>query len=122
MRPKIKLLHLFVPYTCPLMSFFSNNVIGKDEDEKPSASPLVNPDLKVVEEVFEDWDTAGHFIYWISLNQHSYWIIFFVECYKGKVSLTNYRIEVFVLSMGIGAIAALLSFIILRLLRHWKQR
>ncbi len=41
---------------------------------------------------------------------------------KGKVSLTNYRIEVFVLSLGIGAIAALLSFIILRLLRHWKQR
>ena len=41
---------------------------------------------------------------------------------KDKVSLNSYRIEVFVLSLGIGAIAALLSFIILRLLRHWKQR
>lgn len=31
----------------------SNNVIGKDENEKPLGSPLVNPDLKIVEEVFE---------------------------------------------------------------------
>jgi ParB family transcriptional regulator, chromosome partitioning protein len=31
----------------------SNNVIGKDENDKQSDSPLVNPDLKIVEEVFE---------------------------------------------------------------------
>ena len=31
----------------------SNNVIGKDGDDKESDSPLVNPDLKTVESVFE---------------------------------------------------------------------
>ncbi|MHC5914702.1 MAG: ParB/RepB/Spo0J family partition protein [Nostoc sp.] len=31
----------------------SNNVIGKDADDKESDSPLVNPDLKTVESVFE---------------------------------------------------------------------
>lgn len=31
----------------------SNNVIGKDEDHEQQGSPLVNPDLRVVEEVFE---------------------------------------------------------------------
>ena len=31
----------------------SNNVIGNDEPDKQSASPQVNPDLKIVEEVFE---------------------------------------------------------------------
>lgn len=30
-----------------------NNVIVKDSDDKQSASPLVNPDLKIVEEVFD---------------------------------------------------------------------
>ncbi|MHC5861384.1 ParB/RepB/Spo0J family partition protein [Nostoc sp.] len=31
----------------------SNNVIGKDENDKQSDSPLVNPDLKIVEYVFD---------------------------------------------------------------------
>ncbi|MBG1260844.1 ParB/RepB/Spo0J family partition protein [Nostoc commune] len=31
----------------------SNNVIGKDENDKQSDSPLVNPDRKIVEEVFD---------------------------------------------------------------------
>ncbi|MCC5612369.1 ParB/RepB/Spo0J family partition protein [Nostoc sp. CHAB 5834] len=31
----------------------SNNVIGKDENDKQSDSTLVNPDLKIVEEVFD---------------------------------------------------------------------
>ena len=38
-----------------------------------------------------------------------------------KVSFA-YRTEVFVGSLVIGAIAAILSLIILRFLRHWKQR
>ena len=40
---------------------------------------------------------------------------------NNKVSLA-YRTEVFVESLGIGAMAAILSLIILRFLPHWKQR